>query len=221
LLTDDPEIAIRAAIYAGAYEKNAAKHGTKNLPAEEPHHAKLAVELPNLSVRMSALHAAVLIPQMSTLDERIAEYEVRYDNLAEKIRSSPAANAALYIPDDLPEVRAVHDELLFTIRPEAIERAAGGQVDAESLREVVARFQDACAERGLVMNLFGSQINARNFKNWRYAPHEVHSKPLEQTTELIRASFGIRLPMQWQRAEIMEIADVLEYCAGEVFGQEA
>lgn len=223
VLTDDPEIAMRAAVLAGAYETNADKH--KNLPEIEEKFAQLSVELPNLSLRMSALTSSILIPQIGTLDERIAKYSRRYDALVAKLRASPAAHAALNVPDDLPEVFPVHDELLFTIRPEALARAAaaapGGSASAaESHAAVVKRFQSACAARGLTMNLFGSKTNARNFVNWKFAPHS-RSGPLPRTAAMIKTSFGVRLPLQWGDDDVLAIGDVLEFCAAEVFGTAA
>jgi hypothetical protein len=35
---------------------------------------------------------------------------------------------------------------------------------------------------------------------------------------MIGRSFGIRLPLQWAREDIEPIADVLDWCAAEVFG---
>lgn len=207
VMTNDPEVAMRAAVLAGAYEANTDKH--RNLPGIEPRFADLAVELPNLSLRMSALTAAVLIPQVATLDARIDKYARRYNALAAKVRASPAAHAALHIPDDLAEVSPVHDELLFTVRPGALHAAGGAAA--------VQRFQSACAARGLVMNLFGSKANARNFVNWRFAPH-ARSGPLPRTAELIQSSFGVRLPLQWGDNDILAISNVLDFCAAEVFG---
>lgn len=207
VLTDDPEVAMRAAVLAGAYETNADKH--KNLPEIEERFATLAVDLPNLSLRMSALTSSILIPQVATLDARIEAYSRRYDALVANVRASPAANAALLIPDDLPEVAPVHDELLFTIRTDALARAGGAGA--------VGAFQAACAARGLTMNLFGSKTNARNFVNWKFAPH-ARSGPLPRTADMIQRSFGVRLPLQWSDDDILAIGDVLDWCAAEVFG---
>lgn len=208
LLTDDPEVAMRGAVLAGAYETNALKHA--RLPEIEARFRDLAVELPNLSLRLSALAAAVLIPQVATLDARIGEYERRYADLVARLGELPHAAAWLRVPDDLAEVSPVHDELLFTLRPEALARDADG----------AKAFMAACAARGLTMNHFGSAINARNFVNWRFAPHG-RSGPLPRTADLIARSFGVRLPMQWAAAEIAPIADVLDACAREVFGEPA
>jgi len=136
------------------------------------------------------------------------------------LRASPAAHAALHIPDDLPEVYPVHDELLFTVRPEALARATSGTGgSAPDDDSVIKRFQSACAARGLVMNNFGSKTNARNFENWKFAPHD-RSGPLPRTAKLIKASFGVRLPLRWSDEDVLVIADVLEFCSAEVFSRE-
>jgi dTDP-4-amino-4,6-dideoxygalactose transaminase len=49
LLTDDPEIAARAAVYAGAYEGLASKHTT--VPGPE-YFKDLPIEIPNYSLRI-------------------------------------------------------------------------------------------------------------------------------------------------------------------------
>lgn len=215
LLTDDEEVALRAAVLAGAYETNTAKHSA--LPRLEGHLETLPVELPNLSLRLSALAAAALIPQVATLEPRVEEYTARYEALKQRLRASSATSSVLTVPDDVSDVRPVHDELLFTLNDEPLRQLAdaefGGDLDA-----AVAAFQDACAARGLVMNLFGSAINARNFANWRFAPTAAGvNEPLPRTKVLIKRSFGVRLPMQWARAEIMAIADVLEWVCDDMF----
>jgi len=228
VLTDDPMIAMRAAVLAGAYESNAQKHVRLPAPDSDPRFAALPVELPNLSLRMSALSAAILTPQVGTLDERIAKYHARYEKLAAALTSPacPAARLALEVPDDLPEVFPVHDELLFTIRADVLDAAVAAEESGKSPEAaraaLVARFQAACAERDLLMNLFGSKTNARNYVNWRFAPADqtMANIPdaLPQTRDLITRSFGIRMPLQWSDEEIAEIGDVLDWCSAEVFG---
>jgi len=215
VLTDDDEVAMRAAVLAGAYEANTAKHVA--IPPMDERFRDLPVELPNLSLRMSALAAAALVPQVGNLEERIAEYTLRYEELKQRLRTTPAASRALVVPDDHERVRPVHDELLFTIDADVLAETAarshGGDEDA-----AVAAFQRACEARGLLMNLFGSATNARNFANWRFAPTGSSKDPLPLTKSLIKRSFGIRLPLQWEREDIFAVADVLEWVAAEHFG---
>ena len=75
LLTDDAEIAAKCAVYAGAYEGLASKHTT--VPGPEVF-ADLPNQIPNYSLRMSAVSAAIIRPQVLTLDERREKYNKRY-----------------------------------------------------------------------------------------------------------------------------------------------
>eukprot|EP00956_Cyclotella_meneghiniana_P018133 scaffold29968_cov26-Cyclotella_meneghiniana.AAC.4 len=106
LLTDDPDIAAKAAVYAGAYEGLSGKHIT--VPGPE-HFKNYPNEIPNYSLRMSALAAAVVRPQIETLDERRAKYNRRYafvtKNLVER------KGHLLSIPKNTPGMTPVHDSL--------------------------------------------------------------------------------------------------------------
>ena len=93
LLTDDPEIAAQAAVIAGAYEGLAGKH--KTVPGPEHFEGK-PVALPNYSIRMSNLAAAVIRPQIKTLEPRIEKYNKRYNDLVAKLEE--AVGDRMYIP---------------------------------------------------------------------------------------------------------------------------
>ena len=82
LLTDDPHIAAEAAVYAGAYEGLSQKH----LAVPGPEYFRgLSTRIPNYSLRMSALAAAVIRPQIATIDERREKYNRRYAFVTEKL----------------------------------------------------------------------------------------------------------------------------------------
>merc|ERR1712238_375412 len=83
LLTDDADIAAKCAVYAGAYEG-------------------LPVSIPNYSVRMSNLAAAVVKPQIKTLDERIEKYNARYNKVASALEERMGDH--LTVPKLTPDV---------------------------------------------------------------------------------------------------------------------
>merc|ERR1719172_569763 len=72
---DDPDLAARAVLGAGAYEQLFDRH-LQAPPAEgfAPH---ADGRVPNFSLRMHAVTAAMLRPQIGTLEARIAEYNRR------------------------------------------------------------------------------------------------------------------------------------------------
>ena len=160
-LTDDDYMAAAVATYAGAYEGLSVKHLT--VPPLEAFKG-LSVKLPNYSLRMSALAAAVIRPQVKTLDERAAIYNARYEKLKSQLLSR--LPKLISIPDITPGVTMpVHDSLQFNLA----EHITPAQTE---------RFLEECAAHGLPVELFGHKSNARNFINWGFAPAE---EPLPQT----------------------------------------
>jgi dTDP-4-amino-4,6-dideoxygalactose transaminase len=76
LLSNDPEVGARAAVYAGAYESLHQKHLTVP-PSKVFTDLDLANALPNYSLRMHAVTAAIIRPQIGTIDERRDQYNAR------------------------------------------------------------------------------------------------------------------------------------------------
>lgn len=188
LITDDPVIAAKCAVYAGAYEALNGKHVTVP-PAE--YFENLPVELPNYSLRMSNLAAAVIRPQMKTLDERIEKYNKRYDELTAKLTEK--LEGKLRFPVITEGVYPVHDSVQF-------------QLPADMTDEQVQTFLDESAAHGLPIELFGHKSNARNFVNWGFAPA---NDPLPQTAAMLKRAADCRLPLMWEDSDFDDIADVM------------
>ena len=189
LLTDDPEIAARTAVYAGAYEGLSGKHVT--VPGPE-YFKDLPTELPNYSLRMSQLAAAVIRPQIKTLDERIEKYNARYYKVSEALASRCGDH--LTIPGLTPEVDLmVHDSLQFNL-------------DEKFTPEMIEQFLEECSSHGLPVELFGHKSNARNFVNWGFAPAE---EPLPMTAKMLSRACDVRLPLMWDDEDFDDMANVL------------
>jgi dTDP-4-amino-4,6-dideoxygalactose transaminase len=187
-LTDDAEMAAKCAVYAGAYEGLSVKHMT--VPGPEVF-ADLPVRIPNYSVRMSALSAAVIRPQLKTLDERIAKYNARYNKLTANLEGR--VGKYMSIPQNTPGMSPVHDSLQFNL-------------DQSITDEQVQMFLDECAAHGLPVELFGHKSNARNFVNWGFAPAE---EPLPMTAKMLSRACDVRMPLMWDDADFDKMADVL------------
>jgi len=189
LLTDDPEIAAQTAVIAGAYEGLSVKHTT--VPPLEYFEGK-SVKHPNYSIRMSNLAAAVIRPQIKTLDERIEKYNRRYNMVVEKLESRVGDH--LYIPQVTPGVsRMVHDSIQFNLDPKFTE-------------EMTQDFINECGAHGLPVELFGHKSNARNFVNWGFAPADV---PLPQTAEMLSRACDCRMPLMWDDEDFDDLANVI------------
>jgi len=188
LLTDDPSIAAQCAVYAGAYEALNGKHVT--VPGPE-HFEGLPESIPNYSLRMSNLAAAVIKPQIATLDERREKYNKRYDNLTAKL--TERVGGKLRFPEITEGVHPVHDSVQF-------------QLPQDMSDKQVQLFLDQTAAHGLPVELFGHKTNARNFRNWGFAPA---SDPLPQTAKMLKRAADCRMPLMWDDSDFDDIVDVI------------
>ena len=188
LLTDDAEIAAKCAVYAGAYEGLAAKHTT--VPGPEVF-ADLPNQIPNYSLRMSAVSAAIIRPQVLTLDERREKYNKRYAFVTEQLVERKGH--LLSIPVNTPGMTPVHDSLQFNLNHDITD-------------EQVQKFLDESATHGLPVELFGHKSNARNFVNWKFAPAD---QPLPLTAKMLSRACDVRLPLMWDDKDFEDMVDVL------------
>mmetsp|Transcript_70276 Transcript_70276/g.131434 ORF Transcript_70276/g.131434 Transcript_70276/m.131434 type:complete len:438 (-) Transcript_70276:80-1393(-) len=189
LLSNDPEVAARVAIYAGAYETLMAKHIT--LPPVQDF-AYLTKQLPNYSLRMSCMCAAVIPPQLTTIDERIKVYNARYEKL--RTRLIERCGDVLSVPEQLDCVQPVHDSMQFNL----------ARWISEEQRD---HFLKECADHGLPVELFGAKNNGRNFVNWGFAPAK---EPLPATAEMLSRACDVRLPLQWCDEDFESMAAIIE-----------
>jgi len=143
-------------------------------------------------MRMSALAAAVIRPQILTLDERREKYNERYAFVTKKL--TERKGHLLSIPVNTPGMTPpVHDSLQFNLSHDITD-------------EQVQRFLDECASHGLPVELFGHKSNARNFINWGFAPAE---DPLPLTAKMLKRACDVRLPLMWDDEDFVDMVDVL------------
>ncbi len=188
-LTDDPLMAAKCAVYAGAYEGLASKHLT--VPGPEVF-GNLPNELPNYSLRMSNLAAAVVRPQIKTLEKRIEKYNTRYAKLCASLEDS--AGEYISIPVNTPGVTTpVHDSIQINLSDKFTD---------EQVQEIL----EECAAHGLAVELFGHKSNARNFINWGFAPAE---EPLPMTSKMLSRAIDCRMPLMWDDSDFEDMANVL------------
>lgn len=189
LLTDDPDIAARTAVYAGAYEGLSGKHLA--VPPKV-YFKDYPMTLPNYSLRMSQLAAAVILPQIKTLEDRIAIYNRRYARLEQEIEDRIGEH--MTIPKLIMGVsRMVHDSFQFNL-------------DAKFTPAMIDQFLEECSEHGLPVELFGHKTNARNFVNWGFAPAD---DPLPKTAAMLSRACDVRMPLMWDDEDFDDMADVL------------
>jgi len=181
LSTNDDDIAARAMVYAGTYEALASKHMTA--PPKEA--MQRAAGLPNYSLRMHEVTAAIILPQFATIAPRREQYNSRYAKIADILNASPYAS----VPPVSPKVVPLADSIQFNLL---------GMNDDQ-----VANFLDMCVSSGFPVELFGSPGNARNFRNWKFALPDV---PLPRTIAVIERAIDMRLPEVLPEEDLLAIA---------------
>ncbi|MGR3485035.1 MAG: DegT/DnrJ/EryC1/StrS family aminotransferase [Paracoccaceae bacterium] len=192
LTTDDAEIAARATILSGSYMLHA-RHGA-GPPAEAFRDA--ALDMPNGSARMDNLRAAILLPQLDTLDANLARWEARAAILARALSRAPG----MVLPAAPDPGRRIGSSIQW--------RMPG--LDDAGCRAFVA----ACAARGVEVKWFGDPAPVgftSAHASWRYvAPAE-----LPRTDAVLAALFDMRLPLTFDEADCELLGAILAELAAE------
>ena len=137
--------------------------------------------------------------QLENLEERIEKYNRRYEMIVSQLAP---AQRHFHIPAIDGRVRPVCDSLQINLRAMSEEQ--------------VSAFLEASKRRGLPVGLFGSKDNARNFRTWQYSPIATD---VAFTEAMIAAAIDVRLPLQFEDAEITQIGDVLMASLDDVMGE--
>lgn len=173
LVLDDAERAARAILHSGSYML----HG-QHLSAPAPDViAGWEERTPNFSMRMTALAAALLRPQLRDLPRRVAGWNAIHDRIASAIARSQHVRLPPRSPRQQYSATSVQFSLLgFT----------AGEI---------AAVLDRCAARGLPIKWFGAG-RQRGFtsapRHWRYAGEQG---PMQQTHAVLAGLCDIRTPL--------------------------
>lgn len=180
ITTNDDHAAAYCILAAGSYEYLYKKHIAR--PKNDELFEKLKPVVPNFSLRMSNLSAAVIRPQLPTLEQRIDEYNWRYDQLKQILNQSEN----IHVPEYLEQAARVGDSVQFNL-----VGLSGDQVD-RFLREV--------KDRGVGLQIFGRLDNSRYYKNWKFSFDEVPE--LQQTDEIISLACDLRISLTFDKQDI-------------------
>ncbi|WP_309233439.1 DegT/DnrJ/EryC1/StrS family aminotransferase [Pseudarthrobacter sp. AB1] len=189
IVTDDEDLAARAILYSGSYMLYT-QHGAR--PPESVFE-NLRGNIPNYSLRMTALAAALALPQLDLLPER-----------AERMNASYQCLAGL-----LGAIEGV----------QLIERALKEQFIGSSLQfrlpglrgEQIAEFVAICHEHGLGLKWFG-QPRMEGFTSrpsqWEYV---ADSADLPRTEALLSTLCDVRIPPAMNEHYCHQAAEVISH----------
>lgn len=193
LVTDDEEIAARAILMSGSYMLYG-QHGAAPPPDVIERHAATT---PNLSMRMSALAAALALPQLALLEERSATWNARYQRLAAELGEV----TGIALPHRPPDEGYVGSSIQFSV----------SGLDEEQM----ARWLKVAEEHGVHVKWFG-RAEARGFTSrfdhWEFAGR----RPLTATRRVLRDLCDLRIPLTLTVRDCDDIVAVVGGAIAEV-----
>ena len=190
LTSDDPEFMARAIILSGSYMLYE-RHGAA--PNKEVF-ADIRLETPNYSGRMDNLRAAILRPQLKSLDKNIKRWNERYQLVEKKLKEVKG----IKLPKRAAKESYVGSSIQFRIPGISSSDAA--------------KFLETNKEHGVEIKWFGSDDPngfTSNHKSWKY----VKQQRLEYSDKILSGLFDLRLPLTFSLDDCSLLADIISECA--------
>lgn len=187
LITPHSEVITKAIIYSGSYmlyEKHYAAPDKKEFDA-------IKYTTPNYSGRMDNLRAAILLPQLKSLNQKCISWNERYHSMHQIFQLSP------------------HIELIV--------RDAKEQFVASSIQFFVptllpSGFQsliDQCEAKGVTIKWFGDSEPSgytSKYDSWHYLKDQTR---LESTEHILGKLIDIRIPLTFTIDDCITVAEIV------------
>lgn len=186
LVTDDADIAAQAVLLSGSYMLYR-QHGA--IPGDDVFE-RHRYTTPNWSMRMSALAAAVVRPQLPLLPERAATWRSHY----EVVESGLRGHRHVRLPERPAAEGFVPSSFQFSL--------------IDLTHEQITRWLDIAAQHGVHVKWFGRPEPVgftSRFDHWRYASEQT----LLQTQQVLSGLCDIRLPLGLTAEQCGDIAAVI------------
>lgn len=183
LVTNDEDIAARAVLLSGSYMLYK-QHGARPDDAVFDRHR---FTTPNFSMRMSALAAALVRPQLELLPQRAETWNARYAELADGLAQVPGVR----VPARDDREAFVASSIQFSL-------------DHDDIPSVVAH----AAASGVFVKWFGSDEPVgftSRFDHWRYAPEQS----LAPTQAVLAGLCDMRIPLSMTSSQTADIVQVI------------
>ncbi len=195
LVTEDEDVIAKAILYSGSYMLYERHISRPPLEAFE----RYKKQIPNFSLRMSNLAAALIRPQLADLDRQCRRWNQRYDLIEAELTGIDH----IRIPRRQAKEGYVGSSLQFSL--------TGIDLPA------VEAFIETCAERGVEIKWFGAREPAdftSSWENWQYINNR---QPLPRTRKALDFMCDFRIPLTFSMEDCKTIAAVIKQVAAEVF----
>ncbi len=195
LVSNDDDVVAKAILYSGSYMLFDRHISRPPLEVFERHKKNI----PNYSLRMSNLVAALLRPQLADINRQCERWNKRYNLLASKLADIPH----IRIPNRHVKEGYVGSSLQFALR--GVDLAA------------VDRFIKVCAERGVEIKWFGAKEPSGFTSTWESWQYIGKIQQLPESRRILDFTCDFRIPLTFGLDDCNIIAAVIRQVAGEVF----
>jgi len=188
LVTNDEDLAAKATLLSGSYMLYE-QHGARPDATVFERHR---LTTPNFSMRMSALAAALVRPQLPMLEQRAETWNTRYRELAALFGEIDG----VHVPERVPAEGYVASSIQFNLSNDIVQ---AGQV---------APIIQFAADHGVFIKWFGADEPVgftSRFDHWRYADEQS----LVQTTQIMSGLCDMRIPLSMSSGQAVDIGHVL------------
>ncbi|MBC2741835.1 MAG: aminotransferase class I/II-fold pyridoxal phosphate-dependent enzyme [Desulfosarcina sp.] len=195
LVTDDDDVMARATLYSGSYMLYE-RHISRPPMAVFERHKKI---VPNFSLRMSNLVAALIRPQLKDLDRQCQRWNRSYDLLEAELTGTPH----LRIPQRTAKEGYVGSSMQFSLT----------DTDLAS----VEAFLKTCAARGVEIKWFGAKEPVGFTSSWESWQYIKSLQALPHTRNVLDFMCDFRIPLTFSLSDCKTIAAVIRQVAEETF----
>jgi len=190
LTSNDAEFMARAIILSGSYMLYE-RHGAA---PDKEFFADIRLKTPNYSGRMDNLRAAILRPQLKSLEKNIKRWNERYQLVEKKLKK--------VIGIELPE-RSVEESYVGS----SIQFRIPGIT-----KNYAKAFLEVNKKLGVEVKWFGGDDPngfTSNHKSWQY----LEQQNLEVSDKILSSLFDLRLPLTFSLEDCSILSEIISECA--------
>ena len=198
ITSDNAEFMARAIILSGSYMFYE-RHGAA---PEVEVFSDIRLQTPNYSGRMDNLRAAILRPQLNSLNENIKRWNKRYQIVEQKLKRVKG----VMLPERLDEESYVGSSIQFRIPSISNSQAV--------------KFIEANKKLGVEVKWFGGDEPAgftSNHKSWKY----FERQNLENSDRILSGLFDLRLPLTFSLDDCSMLSDIICECAAKYIANDS
>jgi dTDP-4-amino-4,6-dideoxygalactose transaminase len=191
LTSGNDEMMARAIILSGSYML----YGRHKAAPPPETFTRIRLETPNCSGRMDNLRAAILRPQLVTLDENGKRWNERYDAFAEAFHTK---SNSIVLPTRHPLAYEVPSSIQFRI-PRFNDQQS-------------QLFLELCAQRGVELKWFGAAVPkayTSRYDSWAY----IEPASLPFTDNILSRLYDCRLPLTFSVEDCTVIGTIVSEVA--------